>query len=128
MNSSQVLLFDPIIERGRGSEFLLRLASYPVALIHDEEEVFNWVISRLDSAEFPALLVVNYFHHEMPLLRWLPQLRSHGARMPVLFVCREEMAECSLAAAQSAHDYCLPENMLGRIRSLIGHPVPLSVQ
>lgn len=120
MKNVPILLFDPHLERGCDARFLLQLATYQVALVHNDDEAFNWIISRLGSSEQPALLLVNYFSPDMPLLQLLPELRKQGASVPVLFVARDDLDDCSTVAAEQKAVYCCrPENMLSQVRALV---------
>lgn len=120
MEKVPILLFDPQLERAGDAQFLLQLATYQVALVHNDDEAFNWVISRLDSIEQPALLLVNCFAVDMPLLQLLPELRRQGAQVPVLFVARDDLTDCAAVASGVDAVYCCrPENMLSQIRGLV---------
>jgi len=119
MEKLPILLLDPSIERACDAQFLLQLAQYRVSLVHQDDEAFNWIISRLDSIEQPALLLVNYFQVDMPIFSLIAQLRQRGAKLPILFISRDEIADCAALAMNHEAVYCCrPENMLGQLRVL----------
>lgn len=120
MNNLPILLLDPVVERACDTQFLLQLANYTVAVVHNDDEAFNWVVNRRDSAENPVLLLCNYFQAEMPILQLIPQLRQQTVAIPVLFVCRDNVQECAVIASVKGTIYCCrPENMLSQIKTLV---------
>jgi CheY-like chemotaxis protein len=121
MKSLPILLLNPIVERACDTQFLLQLANYQVSAVYKDDEAFNWIVNRHDSAEQTSLLLINYFQIGMAMLQLIPQLRQQAILIPILFVCRDELSDCTvIASAEEAVFCCRPENMLSQIRSLIG--------
>lgn len=119
MNDFSILILDPLSERGRNAGFLLQLAKYRVSVVENDDEAFNWIVSRRDSADSPALLLVNDCYAEMPIFTLLAELRRQGVSLPVLFVERGADSACLTAlGALEAVYFCRPDTMLTRIRAL----------
>ena len=118
MHKGTILLLDSRPERARTTQFLLQLANYQVAVVGNDEEAYNWLVSREDSPEQASLLLINDFLPESPILGLLPQLRGRGVQFPVLLVDRDNKAGNELDGSNSVA-CCLRDEMLGRIRTLL---------
>jgi DNA-binding NtrC family response regulator len=117
MDNQPILLLDTLVERGCDTQFLLQLAHYQVAMVHNDDEAFNWLVSRRESTEQAMLLLVNDFQSDMPILQLIPQIRQQGMLLPILIVARSELADCAaIAVEQEALFCCRPENTLNQIR------------